>query len=218
MTCELCRLWFRPAVLVLCLAISQPVSAQKPDKTDSLSNPIGITASKRTYVYKVVGDCKIQADVYQKGDEAAQPVVLWIHGGALIVGNRGTLPPDQLNRYLEAGFTAVSIDYRLAPETKLDGIIEDIGDAYKWLRDKGPGLFRIDRNRIVVVGHSAGGYLTLMAGFHFNPRPKALVSFYGYGDIAGDWYSRPDPFYSQQPAVPKGTGLRNGRRLRDFGK
>jgi dipeptidyl aminopeptidase/acylaminoacyl peptidase len=29
------------------------------------------------------------------------------------------------------------------------------------------------------------------------------VAFYGYGDIAGEWYSRPDPFYCQKPAVPK---------------
>jgi dipeptidyl aminopeptidase/acylaminoacyl peptidase len=42
-----------------------------------------------------------------------------------------------------------------------------------------------------------------MAGFCVRPRPKALVSFYGYGDIAGAWYSRPDAFYSKQPAVPK---------------
>jgi dipeptidyl aminopeptidase/acylaminoacyl peptidase len=54
-----------------------------------------------------------------------------------------------------------------------------------------------------VVGHSAGGYLTLMTGTLLKPAPKALVSYYGYGDIAGEWYSRPDPFYSSQPAVPE---------------
>jgi dipeptidyl aminopeptidase/acylaminoacyl peptidase len=43
----------------------------------------------------------------------------------------------------------------------------------------------------------------LTTGFRVEPRPSALVSFWGYGDIAGAWYSRPDPFYSQQPAVPK---------------
>src|SRR5260370_27241868 len=56
---------------------------------------------------------------------------------------------------------------------------------------------------MLVMGGSAGGYLTLSAGFRVEPRPKALVSFWGYGDIAGQWYSRPDPFYSKQPAVPK---------------
>jgi dipeptidyl aminopeptidase/acylaminoacyl peptidase len=29
------------------------------------------------------------------------------------------------------------------------------------------------------------------------------VSFYGYGDIAGAWYSRPDPFYRRQPLVSR---------------
>jgi acetyl esterase/lipase len=41
-----------------------------------------------------------------------------------------------------------------------------------------------------------------MAGFSVHPpRPKALVSFYGYGDIVGEWYTRPDPYYSKEPAV-----------------
>jgi acetyl esterase/lipase len=128
---------------------------------------------------------------------------LWIHGGALVFGNREVLPPEQLNRYLQLGCAVVSIDYRLAPEAKIKFIIEDLQDAYKWVREKGPELFRIDPERIAVIGHSAGGYLTLMTGFCVSPRPKALVSFYGYGDIAGKWYSRPDPFYSKEPAVSK---------------
>jgi dipeptidyl aminopeptidase/acylaminoacyl peptidase len=40
-----------------------------------------------------------------------------------------------------------------------------------------------------------------MAGWRLKPRPRALAAFYGYGDIAGEWYSRPDPFYCRQPAV-----------------
>ena len=42
-----------------------------------------------------------------------------------------------------------------------------------------------------------------MTGFCVRPRPRALVAFYGYGDIAGHWVSRPDPHYSEEPAVPK---------------
>ena len=105
--------------------------------------------------------------------------------------------------YINAGYALVSIDYRLAPETKLKHIIEDIQDAYRWVREEGSKLFHIDPNRMAVIGHSAGGYLTLMTGFCVNPRPSALVPFYGYGDIAGAWYSRPDPFYCQQPPVSK---------------
>ncbi|MEK7406366.1 MAG: alpha/beta hydrolase [Acidobacteriota bacterium] len=156
-----------------------------------------------TYTYKTARSCTLQADVHRLPGETPRPAILWLHGGALIFGHRGNLGAEQRQRYLREGFTVVSIDYRLAPETKLAGILEDLDDAWRWLRAQGPRLFRIDPDRIAVVGHSAGGYLTLTCGHRLRPRPAALVSFYGYGDIAGDWYSRPDPFYSRQPAVSK---------------
>jgi len=154
------------------------------------------TAAQTTYVFKQVADCSIRADVYRPRDQTIRPVVFWIHGGALIFGSRENLRTAQLQRYLEAGFAVVSIDYRLAPETKLPEILDDVRDAHDWVRTKGPDLFHIDPDRIAVVGHSAGGYLTLTCGHRLSPAPKALVSFYGYGDIKGEWYSRPDPFYS----------------------
>jgi len=177
-------------------------SAQDSPKLTGTSGD-AVPFTKNTYTYKTVGDCEIQADVYRAAGDDVRPAILWIHGGALIMGNRRGLNSDQLQQYLKGGFAAVSIDYLLAPETKLKAIIEDLQDAHKWVRAQGAELLRIDPDRIAVIGHSAGGYLTLMAGFCLNPRPKALVSFYGYGDIAGPWYSRPDPFYSQQTAVPK---------------
>jgi acetyl esterase/lipase len=158
---------------------------------------------RSTYIYKMVDGLPIRADVYRKAGDDIRPAILWIHGGALIFGNRVGPNPTQATRYLDAGFTIISIDYRLAPEAKLDDIIEDLADAYRWVRVDGPELFRIDPDRVAVIGHSAGGYLALMAGFRLDPRPRAIVSFYGYGDIAGEWYSRPDPFYNQQPKVSK---------------
>jgi acetyl esterase/lipase len=175
----------------------------------SIGNAEGETFSNQTFIYKVVGDCKILADVFRLPDHVVRPVIVWIHGGALIMGHRGNIKPEQLERYVKAGYVVVSIDYRLAPETKLKEIIEDVRDALAWVRAKGPELFEIDPDRIAVVGHSAGGYLTLMTGFCVNPRPKALVSFYGYGDIAGVWYSRPDPFYNQRPAVTEEEARRS---------
>jgi acetyl esterase/lipase len=160
-----------------------------------------ITYLKQTFVYKTVQNCHIHADVYRTPGEDQRPVILWIHGGALIFGDRSDLPREQLELYLTAGYTIVSIDYRLAPETKLQAIIEDVRDAYNWVIRQGPGLFSIDPDRLAVIGHSAGGYLSLMTGFIVQPRPKAIVSFYGYGDIIGDWYSRPDPHYNLEPAI-----------------
>jgi acetyl esterase/lipase len=153
-----------------------------------------------THVYKTAGNCQIKADVYRPA-AGPTPVLVYIHGGCLMYGSRNSINPRQLELYLSAGYAVVSIDYRLAPETKLPAIIEDLRDAFRWITEAGPGLFNVDPARIAVVGHSAGGYLTLMAGFAVQPRPRALIPVYGYGDIIGDWYSKPDPFYCQQPAV-----------------
>lgn len=156
--------------------------------------------SKQTFTYKVVEDCVIKADVYRETDNRMCPVIVFIHGGALIGGRRND-PLIIIETLANAGYAVVSIDYRLAPETKLKNIIEDIYDAISWVRETGPALFNIDPNRIGIVGNSAGGYLTLMSGFIIDPPPKALVSFYGYGEIDGPWYCKPDPFYCQQPLV-----------------
>jgi acetyl esterase/lipase len=154
------------------------------------------------------------------------PVVLWIHGGALIVGNRDGILRRLREDVLAAGYALVSIDYRLAPETKLPAILEDVQDAYTWVREKGPSLFHADTRKIVVTGGSAGGYLTLATGYRVQPRPTALVAFWGYGDLVGDWLARPSEFYRQQPLVTKeqadaavGTApLADGSQNKDRGK
>jgi acetyl esterase/lipase len=169
--------------------------------TSTFASDVDRPFAKATYNYKYVEGHAIKADVYRPPDNRVRPVILFLHGGALIFGDRTGIRNAQLGRYLKEGFVVVSIDYRLAPETKLPGIIEDLRDAYRWVRTDGRELFHADPKRIAVVGHSAGGYLTLSAGYQCQPPPRALVSFYGYGDITGAWYSRPDPFYSKEPAV-----------------
>lgn len=168
-----------------------------------LATQAASAAEPVTYTYKSAGGCDIKADVHGADSKTRKPVLMWVHGGALIMGDRTGAPFKFVAPLLDAGFAVVSIDYRLAPETKLPQIIEDLKDACAWIRSKGPSLFNIDPDRLMVSGGSAGGYLTLMSGFHVKPRPKALVSFWGYGDITGEWYSRPDSFYNRQPAVPK---------------
>ena len=148
--------------------------------------------SHSTHTYKRVGDVEIKADVHRLNDDEVRPVVVWIHGGALIMGGRERIN-QQLQQLIRDGVVVVSIDYRLAPETKLPAIISDVEDAFKWVREHGPALFAADPNRIGVWGSSAGGYLTLTAGFRVKPRPQVLVSFYGYGDLIGAWYSQPSP-------------------------
>ena len=165
------------------------------------------SVTKQTFTYKFFEKTtnQLQTDVYRPSDGKLRPVIIFIHGGALMMGGRGqsTKSGSLFDVLLKAGYTVVSIDYRLSPQVKLPAIIEDLQDACRWVREKGPELFHINPDKIFVMGQSAGGYLTQVAGYRVHPRPKALVSFWGYGDIAGEWYSRPDEFYRKQPLVAK---------------
>jgi acetyl esterase/lipase len=158
---------------------------------------------KKTYTYKTASDVKIQADVYRPDDAKVRPVFVWIHGGALITGSRNSVPKNLLDLCRAEGFALVSIDYRLAPEVKVPAIIADLDDAFKWIHEQGPKLAHLDPKRLVVTGGSAGGYLTLMAGLRVKPRPTALVAYWGYGDVDGDWYTKPSEHYRKQPLVSK---------------
>jgi acetyl esterase/lipase len=144
-----------------------------------------------TYTYKQAGNLAIKADVYRADDDSFRPAVVWIHGGALIMGHREGIDARVKRMMLDAGFILISIDYRLAPETKLPEIIADVEDAFTWIWQQGPQQFKMLPGRLAVIGSSAGGYLTLTSGFRAQPRPTVLVSFFGYGDLVGDWYSRP---------------------------
>jgi acetyl esterase/lipase len=160
-----------------------------------------VEVRRETFTYKTAGDCAIKADVIRPSTRDRLPVAVWIHGGALIMGDRHGIDRTLLDELINAGYVVVSIDYRLAPETRLPEILDDVRDAFAWIRSEGPKTFGARTERIAVLGGSAGGYLTLCTGFLVEPKPVALVSFWGYGDIAGDWYARPDAFYLRQPLV-----------------
>jgi acetyl esterase/lipase len=155
---------------------------------------------KKTYTYKTVGDVRIQADVFRSADHRVRPALVWIHGGALIMGSRQDVPRDLVDLCRAQGYALVSLDYRLAPEVKLPDIVSDIADAFAWLRNQGPGLLHIDPDKMVVAGGSAGGYLTMMAGTCIKPRPRALVAYWGYGDVDGSWYTEPSEYYLDNAA------------------
>jgi acetyl esterase/lipase len=162
---------------------------------------------KKTYTYKTVDGLPIQADVYRPDDTQARPVVVWIHGGALVTGNRNGVPRQLMDLCKSEGYALVSIDYRLAPEVQLPALIADLEDAFRWLHGDGAKQCHFDTHRVVVTGGSAGGYLTLMAGTRVKPRPQGLVAYWGYGDVDGDWYVKPSEHYRKQPLVSRDEAL-----------
>jgi acetyl esterase/lipase len=169
--------------LALCFAILVPslrAEAAEPVKT--------------TVTYKQAGAVDIKADVFATPASGPRPAVVWIHGGGLINGHREQVS-GQVRDFARAnGFVLVSLDYRLAPETKLPAILNDLEDAFRWLRTDAAKQFQIDPQRIAVTGGSAGGFMTLASGFRVQPPLRVLLAFWGYGDFLGAWASSPSPY------------------------
>lgn len=101
--------------------------------------------------------CKL--DVYYPTDTlAALPVVVWFHGGGLVSGSKQV--PDELKN---SNIVVVAVNYRLLPKAALDDVIDDAAAAVAWTM-RNIERYGGDRHKIVVSGHSAGGYLTSMVG------------------------------------------------------
>ncbi|MUT65190.1 alpha/beta hydrolase [Paenibacillus sp. NEAU-GSW1] len=161
---------------------------------------------KTTRVYKTANNCPIEADIYDRGE--GTPVIIYMHSGALIFGTRNWLSGEQITYLTDAGFSIVNIDYRLAPETKFEDIIEDMKDAIRWVRTEASQWYGFDTSRIALMGASAGGYLSLLAGTMDDIMPNAIISLYGYGDLFGEWYTEPSDHYCKSAIVGKEAAYR----------
>ena len=147
----------------------------------------------------------LQGDLYS-ATGASMGTIIYLHGGALIWGSRKGLPAWEADLFTREGFDVAALDYRLAPETKLAGIVQDVRDGLDWVRHQG-ARYGLNTENLFVVGSSAGGYLSLLSGT-FPHRPAAIVSFYGYGDILADWYTQPSGYYLQKPLIGRDEAYR----------
>lgn len=90
--------------------------------------------------------------------EGPLPVLLHIHGGGYVFGSAAGSGPANVRTARELDCAVVSVDYRLAPETRAPGAVEDCYAALDWIaRNADPLGF--DASRIAVGGESAGGGL-----------------------------------------------------------
>jgi acetyl esterase/lipase len=88
------------------------------------------------------------------------PVIVWIHGGGWVMGDRH----DHFAAPLaEHGYAVASIEYRLAQVATFPAQIEDCKAAVRWLRSKAK-LYNLDSAHIGAWGGSAGGHLSALLG------------------------------------------------------
>ena len=100
----------------------------------------------------------IPVRIYRPAGSGPFPVLVWFHGGGWVIGDLDTA--DATARHLTVGAecAVVSVDYRLAPETKFPGAAEDCYAATQWVAQNSRSIDG-DPTKIAVGGDSAGGNL-----------------------------------------------------------
>ena len=123
-----------------------------------------------------VGAPDVEVLVYTPGDRGTEalPAILHTHGGGLVSGSAQMSDPNSRAYAVEMNCVVVSVNYRLAPETRFPGAIEDCYAALVWLHGAADEL-GVDPSRIMVAGESAGASLAaalcLLARDRKGPQP-----------------------------------------------
>jgi acetyl esterase/lipase len=108
-------------------------------------------------------------DVYRHRDAVDSPVVIFVHGGAFVRGDKdvdGEVYANVLYYFARHGFLGVNMEYRRAPEFKYPGGAQDVAAAVAWTRTHAREHGG-NPERIFLVGHSAGG--THVASYAYDP-------------------------------------------------
>lgn len=114
-------------------------------------------------------------------------VVLDIHGGGWVIGNAQMDDDLNLGMVNACDVAVVSVDYRLAVDTPVEGLMDDCLAAARWLltTEEFAGL------PVIVVGESAGGHLAAATLLALKQWPELLkrvsgaVLYYGVYDLTG---------------------------------
>lgn len=129
----------------------------QPIETSAAAPPAPVL---RDAPYVTDGHERQRLDLYLPEGEGPFPLIIWVHGGAWLAGDKAN-PPAL--RYLAQGYAVASINYRLSQHAPFPAQIEDCKAAVRWLRANA-AIHRIDSERFAAWGPSAGGHLVALLG------------------------------------------------------
>ncbi|HXS69531.1 MAG TPA: pectinesterase family protein [Candidatus Polarisedimenticolia bacterium] len=129
-----------------------------PDLSHSYS------ANRFNIEYGEAGGEKLLLDAHVPEGTGKFPVVLIVHGGGWMSGDREKDIVPVFAPYA-TNFTWFTISYRLAPTNHWPACFEDVETAIGWVK-KHAAEFKGDPDRIALLGYSAGGHLVTLAGTH----------------------------------------------------
>ncbi len=144
-----------------CQSTAPPAPAPGPDLGRKLP-PRPVRMQTLTYVKRSSGPLLL--DLYTPIGQGPFPLLVLIHGGGWVSGNRQQLAAHAGN-LLGCGFAVASLDYRLAPENHWPAQRDDVEAAVTYLRKHAKEL-NLNADRIAAAGESAGAHLSLWLAVH----------------------------------------------------
>ena len=154
----------------------------------------------------------LQMDVWVPPSPDRPALVVWIHGGGWMFGDRRYLPetlrPNQLfDELVRAGLAVATIDYRHALEATFPAQLHDAKAAVRYLRAYADAL-GVDAARIGVWGESAGGHLAALVGLTGGRAdlegPHGVTGESSAVDAVVDWYGPADlDLQPRRPPAPE---------------
>jgi acetyl esterase len=103
-------------------------------------------------------------------------MLLWFHGGGWVIGDLDSADPTARHLAVGASCVVVSVDYRLAPETKFPGPADDCYAATQWAIQHAASL-NANPERVAVGGDSAGGNLAAAVALMGRDRKSLSLAF-----------------------------------------
>ena len=137
--------------------------------------------------YARAGDVSLELDAHIPEGNGPFPAVIIVHGGGFTGGNKQQYVTPLFEPLSKAGFAWFSIDYRLAPKYPFPAAIEDVDKAIEFVKAHA-AEYKVDADRIALLGESAGGHLVSYVGTQTDRRwsVAAVVSFYGPHNLMGE--------------------------------
>ncbi len=167
----------------------------------------------RDIPYVIYGHFRQKLDLFLPNAPGPHPLVIWVHGGAFMMGSKEDDPPLEA---LERGYALASLNYRLSQHALFPAQIEDCKAAVRWLRAHAL-LYHLLPDRFAAWGPSAGGHLAAMLGvtgeapgyevgenLSYSSRVQAVVDYYGPTDfLQMDAHRTPEGMFHNPPDSPE---------------
>ena len=133
----------------------------------------------------------LSLSIYQPQAAGVYPTVVALYGGGWQNGSPAEV--DQASRYWASqGYVVVAIDYRHAPDYQFPTQLSDVEAALNFISARA-SAYGIDKQRLVLMGWSAGAHLAMLAAYN-SPLPiRGVVSYYGPVNLVDGYKDLPNP-------------------------